>query len=668
MTNNISLATNLSDIPGVGPQRAEQLEKIGAVTVSDLFEILPYRFEDRSALTEIKKLTPGIDNVIAGTITRIGSRLSKKGAFIVQAVIEDQSGKITAVWFNQRYLLKTLQEGDRVLLYGTKKVVPSMSNPFFVKKSIPRLEVAPIYPSTADLPQFFIPKLLRQLRPILSTMKDVIPPKMLGSLGLASRRIAIDQAHFSTDEKTIETARQLLGFEELFILCLEALWAKKTRIQEEIEPTRVAENELEKAKSALNFELTNGQEKALKEIAHDLERPYPMNRLLHGEVGSGKTALAILSAVSIIKSGRRTIWLSPTTTLAIQQAKLMETLAPKLGITSSLYTGRNKQSVDANLIVGTHAVLHNVDGFKDVGLIIIDEQHRFGVGQRNQLVGHHPKAHLLMMSATPIPRSLSHTLFGHLDITFLEGKPEHQKPVSTVIFTDTSRSKVEEHIRERLSRQQPGYVICPLITSATQQTDKLFNDERKTIHEEERYLRSTFPEARIGVLHGKLKGDDREKVMADFVNNQIDILLATSVVEVGIDNQNATWILIEEADYFGLSQLHQLRGRVGRGDKPSVCFLHNSLTTEQATERLKVITENTEGLKIAEADLAFRGPGSLAGIEQSGLAGLRYADITNLDIIKKAYAAANEITSEGLDNYPLLASKIKKHLNVIQAV
>jgi len=266
-----------------------------------------------------------------------------------------------------------------------------------------------------------------------------------------------------------------------------------------------------------------------------------------------------------------------------------------------------------------------------------------------------------MMTATPIPRTLAHTLFGHLDITFLEGKPSQQKPVKTYVFTDSQRQKVEDHVRARIAKNQPGYIICPLIDGSTQESATLFSSERKAITTELKRIEAEFSNSRIGTLHGRMKADEKERIMAAFKNGELDILLATSVVEVGIDNPQATWIIVEEADRFGLSQLHQLRGRVGRGAKESVCFLHNSLTTEQATRRLEVLAGSNNGLEIAEQDLRLRGPGNIAGYEQSGLPDVRYADLSNIDLIKKAYAVAEQLVSEGINNYAGLKEALKRN-------
>ncbi|QQG50312.1 MAG: ATP-dependent DNA helicase RecG [Candidatus Berkelbacteria bacterium] len=659
MPEPITLSSSITKLYGVGEQVQTKLSKLGVKTVRDLLELLPHRAEDRTNLCLIKDLKIQDEAVIHGTITRVSARMSKRGVLVIEARVKDNSGSINAVWFNQRYLLKNLEEGQSISLYGAKRIVPTMGNPFFVKKIISNLEIAPIYPGTSGLNQATISRLISQVRPLLTSIKDIIPPKVVTELGLPSRRLALEAAHFSPNEKTLEQARKLLGFEELFILCLQALVAKESRQEDRAMSIKPEGKEIARIKSSVGFDLTASQEEVLSEVISDLSESYPMNRLLYGEVGSGKTAVGLIAAAMVARRGKKVVWLSPTTALANQQARLTGEYCNKLQLTCSLLTGHHKDPHEkASVIVGTHVLLQEKVTLGDVGLVVIDEQHRFGVDQRNFLLKNHPHAHLLMLSATPIPRTLAHTLFGHLDVSYLTEKPSHQKPIETYVFEDDEREKVEAHINKRLESKQQGYIICPLI-NPTGNTTTLFQSERKAVTTELKRVEEAHPTAKVGLLHGRLKQEDKEAVMQGFMEGEIDILLSTSVVEVGIDNKNATWILIEEADCFGLSQLHQLRGRVGRGERPSVCFLQNSQTTEHATERLKALRNAKDGLEIAEFDLKFRGPGNIAGYEQSGLPNLRYADLNDLGEIKKAYTAAKEIMDEGLSKYPLLTKQLK---------
>ncbi len=663
MAEQITLSTPLDQLAGVGPETAKRLYRLGLITVKNLIEFLPRRIEDRSRLCHIQKLVVGEAMVIRGQIERVSGRYSQRGVFIVTARMCDSSGAINAVWFNQRYLLRSLKAGQHITLFGEKRLVKTMGNPFFVKKIIEQPEIVPIYPLTGGLTQNTLAHLLGKVEPLVARIPNVIPPSIQAERQLSNRAECLMRVHYNPSAEALEEAIALLGFEELLITCLLALEAKEER-RRQIGATRpISRDQLDAALLRFDFQPTAGQRLACREIADDLSRSYPMNRLLYGEVGSGKTAVGLAAALSVASTGQRVLWLSPTVTLAEQQARITSEYARQFDQQTTLITRHTSKDIGtARLVIGTHAVLRDTYDFGDVGLIVIDEQQRFGVEQRNTLLKRYPSAHLLMMSATPIPRTLAHTLFGHLDITYLRDKPRHQVEIATRVFRDASREKVEQHLAERLSAGQPGYVICPLITDPENDAT-LFADERKAVQSEFRRLHTIFPQARIGFIHGQLKNDQKEKVMEEFRLGRLDILVATSIIEVGIDNQAATWIVIEEADRFGLSQLHQLRGRVGRGSQLSVCFLHNSLSTDNATERLSALAKARDGLEIAELDLKLRGPGNIAGNEQSGLPNVRYADLSNLETIKAAYAAAEKIGISNLAQYPDLERELKSWQN-----
>lgn len=664
MSEAITLASPIQSLRGVGPELSQRLGRLGVQTIQDLIELLPRRVEDRSQLRQISQLTQNTPLVITGTIEKVSSRVSQRGVFIISAKIEDASGSITALWFNQRFLLSVLRPGRTLTLYGEKRPIKSMGYPFIVKKIIEQPEIAPIYPLTQGLTQAALAKLMRDCRSVIHTLPDVLPEPVRVSAELPTRAQTLAAAHFAPTEETLERAIELLGYEELFLTCLAAITAKRAR-QKQPAAVSIADDHIpDTVLTALGISPTASQRLVASEILHDLKQPYPMNRLLYGEVGSGKTAVGLIAAATVALTGKKVLWLSPTVTLANQQSKVTRAFCDHLDLQTALLTAATKDSTQAaSVIVGTHALLHAKTKLGDVGLVIIDEQQRFGVEQRNQLLRDYPGVHLLMLSATPIPRTLAHTLFGHLDISYLTEKPSHQHPVTTRIFRDAGRQVVEQHIQKRLSAGQPGFVICPLIDADTAVTDMLFEQERKTVNAEYKRLQKVFPGARVGLIHGKLANDEKTEVMRRFHDGEIDILVATSVVEVGIDNPAATWILIEEADRFGLSQLHQLRGRVGRGDRPSVCFLHNSLSTEQATARLNALLHAQNGLEIAEIDLRFRGPGDIAGHDQSGLPGIRYASLGDAELVRSVYRRAEEFGSEHIGEYPELARAIRRITN-----
>jgi ATP-dependent DNA helicase RecG len=470
-------------------------------------------------------------------------------------------------------------------------------------------------------------------------------------------------AHFGDNINQVLQAEKLFAFEELLTLALTVGQTKMRQTQQKCPPLKIDNKYLADFALTLPFKLTNGQRLAAWEIIQDLALSRPMNRLLYGEVGSGKTAISLLVAAAVIRNGKKVVMLTPTLALAHQQASVCSDILSKSSLKVAQITASRKDNCqDADLIIGTHALLQKKIKLQNIGLVIIDEQHRFGVEQRGQLLGPFPKAHVLMMTATPIPRSLSQTIFGHLDITYLLDKPAHQKEITTKIFLPSHRKAIEQEIENRLNQGEPGYVICPLINEPSEELSDLFSLERKNVEGEFKVLNERFPNFSIQMLHGRMKPKEKEKIISDFRAGKIDILLATTVVEVGIDNPKATWILIEEADRLGLSQLHQLRGRVGRGDKESVCYLSNSLNSSLGDMRLQALLSSSNGLDLAEKDLALRGPGEIVGLEQSGLPPLRYASWSDSSSLKKAFRIAQHISKEGLEKFPALAQNVEKQM------
>ncbi len=388
-----------------------------------------------------------------------------------------------------------------------------------------------------------------------------------------------------------------------------------------------------------------------------------MRRMLYGEVGSGKTIIALLVAATVISAGKKVAMLVPTTTLAEQQARVAKEILGTQNIKVAMVTSERKENhIDADLIIGTQSILQKQLGLDSVALVIVDEQQRLGVNDRQHLINENPTAHMLMMTATPIPRSLAHILFGQMALSYLRGRPAHQKPVGTIIFDEKNRAEIESKIEERVRRGEPGYVICPLIESNDDEiVEDLLATERKAVAKEAKRLNDRFPNFKIALMHGRLKGDEKTKILNKFRRNEIDILVSTTVVEVGIDNPNATWILVEEADCFGLATLHQLRGRVGRGEKESVCFLaKRGSITDLGVQRLNAVVATNDGLELAEADLKLRGPGELTGVEQSGLPKLRYANWQDLDLVKEMFERSEKIVQDGVEKYPAIVRAMKR--------
>ncbi len=649
------LNDSVSSLNGVGESIAAKLVNLDISTINSLCFYLPSRIEDLSHLTTISSLRPNEETVIQGEILRISSRRSQKGALIIQAQLFDDTGSISVLWFNQRFLLQQLRPGQKLYIVGAKKIAPKLSNPFFAKKIIAELGFVPIYPTTAGLTQGKIRTLIKQCSPACQQIASLLPTVYSKELGFPELGSQLARSHFQPKEEELAALKRRLGFEELFLLALRIRAAKKANPSLKGKSYKVDETLLQKLIGTLPFGLTASQKKAAWEIISGFNQASPTTRLLYGEVGSGKTAVALLVATLMWSNGQKVAWLNPTVSLAHQQAEVLIKYLSPLGVKVALVTSDQKvDATKADVIIGTQAILHRHQQIKNLGLVIADEQHRFGVEQRQLLLEKNPDAHLLMMTATPIPRSLAQTVFGHLAITYLTEQPKHQKPTQTIIFSEDGRQNVEAEIKKRLTQGESGYVICPLIKTKEEVVTSLLAVERKAVSSELKRLEQEFPGTTIITLHGKLSADAKAAALEKFKATTPSILLSTTVVEVGIDNQQASWMLIEEADRFGLAQLHQLRGRIGRGETASVCFMSNSQTSDIGQERLRTIAKTTVGLELAEADLRLRGPGEIIGLEQSGLPALRYADWSNIDQVKKAFAIAQEIIDDGLDKYPKL--------------
>lgn len=626
------------------------LKRLGIFTVKDLIEFLPFRYEDRTNVVKIKDLKFETDSVIIGRISSVSSRKSKRGVLLVQAKIKDDSGSITALWFNQRYLLKTLREQDEITLYGIKKNIPSLQNPFIVKSIISQPEICPIYHRTNGISQATIRKTISLAISSIDNLPDYLPSQIREKLNFPTRQASLIRAHQPTEVRELTVAQRLLAAEELLVLALRAEQARAKRLSQKRAPLSIEPAFLKDFVHKLPFELTESQRKSAWEILGDLQKDHPMNRLLYGEVGSGKTAVAAVVAAAVAQNKRRVAMLCPTLSLAHQQHRVLSELFLPLGYKIGVSSSAEKKDNDAPIMVGTHSLLSNKIPFD---LIIIDEQHRFGVGQRQSLLNDNPTCDVLMMSATPIPRSFAQTLLRHLDITYLSQKPAHQKKVITKIFSEKSRASIELEIAERLKNGEQGYVVCPRITG-DEEIVNILPDDKKSVYGELQRLKKVFPSARIGIVHGQADNAENKKVLDQFRNREIDILVATTIIEIGIDNPLATWILIETADYFGLSTLHQLRGRVGRGKKQSYCYVASSNESELAKKRLAAFSEISNGLELAEIDLELRGPGELTGYNQSGALSLKYATWSDHELLEKIFAEARKIMHDGLEMYPQL--------------
>lgn len=657
----------------MGEKTATQLAKAGLVTVGDLLMFLPRKHEDYTGVTPIAEIQPGTVTIKAHCES-ISTRHVRRGMQVTTAVLADDTGKLNAVWFNQGYRIQQLGgTNDEFYFSGTFEYNYNkyqLTNPSAeqVKElgAVQGDRLLPVYHMTAGLKSNVLRKIYANLKPLMTVLPETLPDSVVTSEKLMSRADAITAMHFPKTLEEVVAARERLGFEELF----EMLLASQLNKQENQKLTGIHmpfdQQKVKDFVTQLPFSLTNAQRRAAWQIIQDFESSVPMNRLLQGDVGSGKTVVAALAAYQAAAAGYQTAIMAPTEILARQHASTLAGLLEPFGITVGLLVGAVKGKARAQLyegitqsavavVVGTHAIIQETVAFHNLGFVVIDEQHRFGVEQRQKLLNKaNIMPHLLAMTATPIPRSLALTLYGELEVSILDEKPADRKDIITKLVNPASTPNVYEHIDEEIGKGRQAYIICSLI-------DENPDNDLKSVQAEFRKLKnSVFSHRRIGLLHGKLKPTEKEQVMQDFKDKKYDILVSTTVVEVGVDVPNATLIMIENADRFGLSQLHQLRGRVGRSDLQSYCYLMMS-TSQKPTERLREIEKSNDGFYLAEVDLRLRGPGEIYGRAQHGALNLQIATLADTKLIKRASDAAKTFVASGEDllHYKELAEKVR---------
>lgn len=643
-----NLKTPVRYIKGVGPKKGESLAKIGIRTLEDILYYLPKRYEDRSNITPIKDLKIGESQTIQGQIVTLMSRAAKTGAPIFQAAIADPTGFIHAVWFNQPYLKDVFKEGDKVMLHGKAERYDrlQMVQPEYEilegsglvdADSINVGRIVPIYSLTEQLTQkFFRSLVFKTLSEYDKTLIEKLPTYLRARQKLVDIRFAIHNIHFPKNFEILEKAYNRIVFEEFFILQLALAVRKKGAASEESAfGYHIAAGELsESFKKALPFELTDGQKKAIADIERDMSDRKPMNRLLEGDVGSGKTVVAAHALVLAVQNGFQGVIMAPTEVLARQHFIGLSELLMPLGINIILLVGgtdaKTKRALYSkikegrvNVAVGTHAIIQESVVFKKLGLAVIDEQHKFGVAQRAVLRDKGYNPHVLVMTATPIPRTLALTVYGDLDISIIRELPKGRKPIATYWVEENKRSSIYGFVREELKKGRQAYVVCPLIGDGQEARAR----GQGAVEVFERLKNEVFSDYEVGLLHGRMDSKEKERVMKDFKKGRTKVLVSTIVIEVGIDIPNASIMLIESAERFGLSQLHQLRGRIGRGDYESYCILLANPRTDAAIERLKAIEGTLDGFEIAEIDMNIRGPGELFGTRQHGLPEIRFGNI-----------------------------------------
>lgn len=669
----MNFETPLEAVKGVGPKTAEQLRLAGLNTICDLLTFLPRKYEDFSKITSIANVRPG-KTTIKARCEKIETKRVRRGLQITTATLTDKTGKLQAVWFNQPYRTSQLGGGDEFYFSGEFEFSYNryqLINPSAEKVSdtpVSTDRIVPIYRAIKGLKSQMVRKILVELKPLIVMHPETLPEDIVRKEKLMSYADAIHALHFPKTIEEVERARERLAFEELFALLLAAWLNKRANMQLIGWEIPFDKDAVRKFVAQLPFKLTDAQRRAAWEIIKDFERPVPMNRLLQGDVGSGKTVVAGLAARQAASGGFQSAIMAPTEILASQHAETLSNLLEPLGVTVGLLTGSLKGKArsilyekiadgSVDVVVGTHALIQEKVQFHRLGFVVIDEQHRFGVAQRQELLTKSERMpHLLAMTATPIPRSLALTLYGELDISILNERPKGRKPIITKIWSPNSRSQLYNLIEEQLAAGRQAYVICTLIDD-----NPLL--EQKSVQEEYKKLRiGPFKHRQIGLLHGKMKPAEKEAVMADFATGKTDILVSTTVVEVGVDVPNATVILIENADRFGLAQLHQLRGRVGRSEHQSYCYLMMS-DSSAPTRRLREIEKSNDGFYLAEVDLELRGPGEIYGYAQHGELNLQIATLGDAKLIARAQRAAQVFVEKGYDlvQYKQLAQQVEQY-------
>jgi len=661
------LSTPLQFLKGVGPRRAADLEHAGLVTVEDLLYRFPLRYEDRSRLQSIASLKPGQTAALAGRVLACGLRSTRRPGFkIFEAAIDDGSGSLRAVWLNQPFLKDIFMRGQHVVLYGAVEMRGSVSlqitNPQYEilddeeGETIHTGRIVPVYEKTGAV----TPKMQRRLvydalQRLPADLPDHLPEEIRVRLGLPSRHAALLAAHFPPEDAPLGALNQFatppqrrLIFEEAFLFQMGVLARRQSAAAEhKPRPVRIDDRIRESARAVLPFRLTNGQKQSLKEIVEDMQRTQPMNRLLQGDVGAGKTIVALLAALVAMENGLQVAFMAPTEILAEQHFVNIVQLLQASRFRVALLTGstatvaRREQLAQVEsgaiqLVVGTHALVQGDVRFKQLGLAIIDEQHRFGVLQRATLraKGLHPD--VLVMTATPIPRTLALTVYGDLDVSMIRELPAGRLPIKTVAKPESRRDEVYAFVRQQLDAGRQAYVIYPLVEESAKV------DLRAATEMADHLAQEVFPAYKVGLLHGRMKADGKERVMKALAAGELQILVSTTVVEVGVDVANASVMIVEHAERFGMSQLHQLRGRVGRDRHQSFCFLlYQSPLTDEARERLRALTETTDGFEIAERDLRLRGPGDFFGTRQAGVPTFRMIDLVrDRDVLDTAQREA----------------------------
>lgn len=674
----MELRSPLQDVKGIGPAVGAKFAQLGLKTVQDLLFYFPRRYDDYSQIQMIKALHPGTVTIKA-QIKEIKGRYVRRGMHITEAVASDVTGSVRLIWFNQPYRATQAKKGTDYFVTGLFEMSHqrlAIMNPTLELVSdfpINSARIVPVYRETKGLKSAQIRRAIRNVIPMVDALPESLPAWIIKKQKICSRAQALHAVHFPKDGDDLDVARARLGFEEVFQLSLAALMNKYEILKLESLKIPFKEALAKEFVGHLPFTLTAAQKRAVWQIYLDMQQKHPMNRLIEGDVGSGKTVVAAMAALMAMEQGFQVAFMAPTELLARQHAEtiynLLEPLgfAPQVGLLVGGLKPKQKELVRSHiadgtvrLIIGTHALIQDSVDMHKLGLVVIDEQHRFGVDQRKQLqkkAGHMP--HVLNMTATPIPRSLALTLYGELDITVIDVKPSNRLPIETELVSGHSRKQLYEKIKKELDAGRQMFVVTPLISESSALQARSAEEVYKDLSERD------FKNYRVGLLHGKMKAEDKNATMEQFVKHELDVLVSTTVIEVGVDVPNATVMLIESAERFGLAQMHQLRGRVGRSHHQGYCYL--MLTdAKPPSKRLRALANTSDGFALAELDLELRGPGAIYGTFQHGQLDLRIAKLTDTRLISQARQAAQAVIDKG-ENL-LKYQELYEHVSALRAI
>ena len=658
------LSDPITILKGIGPAKAKLFASLNIFTLRDLICHFPRGYEDRTKLVPIEKLEPDVPACFKAMVMNSPRTAHiRKGLDLTRVQVADATGRLNLTFFNSKYASESLQYGKEYIFYGAVSgdfVGYNMTNPVFEAvdgAAVTTRRILPIYPLTAGLNNATMLRAVRQALAVCDAPQEIIPAEIRQQYGILPADRAYSAIHEPSSMEEAEMAKKRMIFEEFFIFSAGLSLMRAARADKKCPP--YMDTDLREFYDALPFSLTGAQQRAVEEILGDLRRGAPMNRLVQGDVGSGKTMVAAAALCCCVKNGYQGALMAPTEILAEQHFASLEKLFAPMGMEVVLLTGsmtpKQKQIArdriltgSGQIVVGTHALLTDTTKFQKLGLVVADEQHRFGVAQRSRLGAKGENPHMLVMSATPIPRTLALLMYGDLEVSIVDQLPPGREPVDTFLVGESYRARINAFIRKQVELGHQCFVVCPAVEENEELGMKAATVWAQTLQQ------TVFPDLRIALLHGQMKASEKEAAMASFARGEADVMVATTVIEVGVDVPNATLMVIEDADRFGLSQLHQLRGRVGRGKGKSYCILTTHTKSTETVQRLKALCKTTDGFKIAEEDLKLRGPGDFFGSRQSGLPAFRVADLSfDLSTLKQAQqASAQWIEKHGTEDTP----------------